>query len=316
MYAQASQHFPSISIDTANKIISFDPSKFDEQLADYSQRMADPGLFSLSEDYSVIYHQFLDQDLMKYTAIRGQLIGPVSFGFKVMDDDNKPLIYNEQARTLLFDFLRRKVNTQYHELKEKNENAFVWLDEPGLGWVFSGLSGYSDVHAKQDYRDFLNGLDCPGALHLCANVNLPYLLSIGVSLISFDAYQLELMPKGYVSAVTDFISHGGIISWGIVPTNPFTLKSESAESLVKRLLVYWEVIAKNSELSMQQISQQALIAPARCCLKNIGQVGASDEKRVSSDQGTCDLTLEERVVESAFNYLGIISRNLREKFYL
>ena len=316
MYVQASQHFPGITVDDVNKKISFALVKFEEQLIAYSERMADPGFFSLSEDYSVVYHQFLSRDLQKYTAIRGQLIGSVSFGFKVMDEDNMPIIYNEQARALLFDFLQRKVNAQYHELREKNRNAFVWLDEPGLGWVFSGLSGYSDIRARQDYMDFLNGLDYPGALHLCANVNLPYLLNLGISLLSFDAYQLELMPKGYAQAVADFISSGGIISWGIVPTDSSTLDTESPESLLKRLLTYWEVLTRNSELTVEQIAKQALIAPARCCLKNIGQVGASDEKRSSSDQGTYNLTLEERVVESAFNYLGIISKNLREKFYL
>jgi len=316
MYAQASEHFPGIIVDTENKRILFDPSKFDEQLVDYSEKMAEPGFFSLSEDYSVVYHQFLSRELEEYTAIRGQLIGPVSFGFKVMDKDNIPIIYNEQVQALLFDFLQRKVNAHYHELKRKNKNAFVWLDEPGLGWVFSGLSGYSDVRAKQDYRDFLNGLDCPGALHLCANVNLPYLLSLGVSLLSFDAYQLELMPKGYAQAVADFISSGGIISWGIVPTDSLTLDTESPESLIKRLLTYWEVLTQYSELSIEQISKQALIAPARCCLKNIGQVGASDEKSPSSNKGSRNLTLEERVVESAFNYLRIISKNLREKFNL
>jgi hypothetical protein len=316
MYAQASEHFPGIIVDTENKRILFDPNKFDEQLVDYSERMAEPGFFSLSEEYSVVYHQFLSSDLEKYTAVRGQVIGPVSYGFKVMGEDNMPIIYNEQARTLLFDFLQRKVNAQYHELREKNENAFVWLDEPGLGWVFSGLSGYSDVRAKQDYRDFLNGLDFPGALHLCANVNLPYLLSLGISLLSFDAYQLELMPKGYTQAVADFISGGGIISWGIVPTDSLTLDSESPESLIKRLLTYWGVLTQYSELSIEQISKQALIAPARCCLKNIGQVGASDEKSPSGNKGSRNLTLEERVVESAFNYLRIISKNLREKFNL
>ena len=316
MYAQASEHFPGLTVDTENKKILFDPAKFNEQLVDYAEKMADPKFFSLSEDYSVVYHQFLAQDLEKYTAIRGQVIGPVSFGSKVMDEDNMPIIYNEQARGLLFDFLQRKVNAQYHELKEKNQNAFVWLDEPGLGWVFSGLSGYSDIRAKQDYMDFLNGLDCPGALHLCANVNLPYLLSLGVSLLSFDAYQLELMPKGYTQAVADFISSGGIISWGIVPTDSLTLDTESPERLIKRLSSYWEVLTQNSELTVEQIAKQSLIAPARCCLKNIGQVGASDEKRPSGNQGIRNMTTEERVVESAFNYLGIISKDLREKFDL
>jgi hypothetical protein len=278
MYVQASQHFPGIIVDAENKKIFFDPEKFDQQLIEYSERMAETGFFSLSEKYSVVYHQFLSQDLQEYTAVRGQLIGPVSFGFKVMDDNNMPIIYHEQARALLFDFIQRKVNTQYHELREKNKNAFVWLDEPGLGWVFSGLSGYSDIRARLDYQEFLSGLDGPGALHLCANVNLPYLLSLGVAILSFDAYQLELMPKGYAQAVADFISGGGIISWGIVPTDSLTLDTETPENLVKRLLTYWKVIAENSELSIKKIAEQALIAPARCCLKNMGQVGAFDEK--------------------------------------
>jgi hypothetical protein len=316
MYAQASEHFPGLTVDTENKRILFDPAKFEEQLVAYSEKMAEPGFFSLSENYSVVYHQFLGRELEEYTAIRGQLIGPVSFGFKVMDKDNMPIIYNEQVQALLFDFLQRKVNAQCHELKRKNKNAFVWLDEPGLGWVFSGLSGYSDIRAKQNYMEFLNGLDYPGALHLCANVNLPYLLNLGISLLSFDAYQLELMPKGYTQAVTNFINSGGIISWGIVPTDSLTLDTESPESLLKRLLTYWEVLTRNSVLTTEQIAKQSLIAPARCCLKNIGQVGASDEKRPSGNQGIPNMTLEERVVESAFNYLGIISKNLREKFNL
>ena len=66
-----------------------------------------------------------------------------------------PIIYNDSVRTSLFDFLSRKVNAQYAELKERNEHAFVWMDEPGLGWVFSGLSGYDDLIAKREYNDFL-----------------------------------------------------------------------------------------------------------------------------------------------------------------
>ncbi|MCJ7792167.1 MAG: hypothetical protein MUP49_07170 [Dehalococcoidia bacterium] len=67
----------------------------------------------------------------------------MSFGFKVLDENLKPVIYNDAARTILFDFIQKKVNIQYQALKERNPNAFVWLDEPGLGYVFSGLSGYN-----------------------------------------------------------------------------------------------------------------------------------------------------------------------------
>jgi len=314
MYVQASQHFPGIVVDAENKKISFDSARFQEELNEYSEKMADPKAFSLSEDYSVVYHRFLSENLENYAAIRGQLIGPVSFGFKVTDENNMPIIYDEQVRALLFDFVQRKINAQYHELKEKSRNAFVWLDEPGLGWVFSGLSGYDDLHAKREYRDFLSGLDGPASLHLCANVNLPYLLSMGTQLLSFDAYQIELMPKGYAEAVADFIQNGGIISWGIVPTDSYTLELETPERLVERLCSYWQVVVENSGVSRSDIVEQALVAPARCCLKNIGGVGAHDETMKKRNKETEDSTIEEKVVEKAFHYLMEVSMILKERF--
>jgi len=316
MYAQASQNFPGFVVDASNKKISFDSTRFQEELSEYSEKMADPKAFSLSEEYSVIYHRFLSENLENYTAIRGQLIGPVSFGFKVMDENNMPIIYDEQVRPLLFDFVQRKVNAQYYELKEKNHNAFVWLDEPGLGWVFSGLSGYDDLHAKREYREFLSELAGPGALHLCANVNLPYLLSMGTQLLSFDAYQMELMPKGYAEAVADFIRNGGIISWGIVPTDSSTLELETAEKLAERLCSYWQVVGDNSGVLMVEIAEQALVAPARCCLKNIGQVGAHDEKMKNRNKEAQNSTIEEKVVEKAFDYLKMVSQILKKRFNL
>ena len=315
MYVQASEHFPGIIVDISKQRIAFDSARFEHELIDYSQRMADPLTFALSDDYSVVYRRFLSADLNRYPAIRGQIIGPVSFGFRVFDENNVPIIYNEAARTLLFDFMSRKVNAQYLELKEHNPNAFIWLDEPGLSWVFSGFSGYNDVLAKKDYGDFLGSLVGPGAMHLCANVNLPYLLSMGVTLLSFDAYQLEEMPKGYAAAIAQFLKGGGIISWGIVPTDGISQAKETAESLVKQLLNYWIVIASNSDVTTKQIAESALIAPARCCLKNIGQVGGVNES-IHSQVNGCVLEPEEKLVEAAFTYLKQVSRMLREEFNL
>jgi len=316
MYAQVSQNFPGISVDPVEGKVNFNTARFEEELGDYSQRMAEPETFALSQSYSVVYHKFLARNLQDYPAIRGQVTGPVSFGFRVTDEDSRPIIYNEEVRTLLFDFIQRKANIQYRQLREKNHNAFVWLDEPGLGWIFSGLSGYTDVQTRQDYQQFLAGFDGPKALHLCANINLPYLLGLGVELLSFDAYQIELMPKGYVSAVAGFLRGGGVISWGIVPTDSESLSKETPETLAKLLLTYWEVISLNSGLSVEEIAGQALIAPARCCLKNIGQVGANDDMATSETKECADLTIEERLVEKAFSYLGMISQIIKDKFDL
>jgi len=217
MYAQTSEHFPGISIDIENQKISFSNAAFENEIVAYSRKMIKPETFALSELYSRVYHSFLAEHLSSYSAIRGQVMGPVSFGFRVTDENLRPLIYNDEARNLLFDFIQRKVNIQYHQLKEKNQKAFVWVDEPGLGWVFSGLSGYSDVQARQDYHNFWDGLEGPSGLYLCASVNLPYLLELGADILSFDAYQIELMPKGYTGAVADYIKNRGSSKGSLSP---------------------------------------------------------------------------------------------------
>ena len=101
-------------------------------------------------------------------------------------------------RSLLYDFARMKVNLQYRELKKVHPNAFVWVDEPGLGWVFNSFAGYNELQAQEDYRHFLDEFEGPRALHLCLNVHLPYLFGLGLDIISFDAFQFGTMPKGYL----------------------------------------------------------------------------------------------------------------------
>lgn len=119
-----------------------------------------------------------------------------------------------------------------------------------MGYAFSGLSGYNEQQAKEDYHDFLKGLEGPKGLHLCADVNLPYLLELGVEILSFDAYQMEFMPKEYASSVAEFLKSGGIISWGIIPTESATLATETPATLVAILSNYWEVMAQNTSLSL------------------------------------------------------------------
>jgi hypothetical protein len=307
MYVQSSEHFPGIMIDFEKGRLAFNTAKFQEDLEDYFTKMENSEIYALTKEYSMVFKKFLSRDLKSHKAIRGQITGPVSFGFKVLDENLKPIIYNEEVKTILFDFIQKKVNVQYQELKTKNQNAFVWVDEPGLGYVFSGLTGYNDQQAKQDYNSFIQGLEGPKGLHLCADVNLPYLLELGIEILSFDSFQIGFMPKEYSRGVAEFIKEGGVISWGIVPTESSVLSIQTPEGLASILSNYWEVISENTGMSLRQIAEQALIAPARCCLKDIA----------IESTGKCEIpNAEEKIVEKAFAFLPEISRILKEKYKL
>ena len=307
MYIQTSQNFPGIEINFDKGRLTFHTAKFEESLDHYFTKMEQTETYALTSEYSVVFQKFLSKNLQSYRAIRGQITGPVSFGFKVLDENLKPIIYNEEVKMILFDFIQKKLNVQYQELKAKNQNAFVWVDEPGLGYVFSGLSGYNDQQAKEDYLNFVQGIEGPKGLHLCADVNLPYLLELGVEILSFDAFQIGFMPKEYTQSVGEFIKKGGIISWGIVPTELKALEIQTPEKLASILSNYWGVISENTDLSLVKIAEQALVAPARCCLVDI---------TIDSSERTKTSNIEERIVEKAFSFLPEISQILKEKYEL
>jgi hypothetical protein len=270
--------------------------------------MDNPETYALTPEYSMVFREFLSNELGDYRAIRGQVTGPVSFGFKVLDENLKPIIYNDSVKDILFDFIQKKVNVQYREMREKNPNAFVWVDEPGLGYVFSGLTGYNDQQAKTDFRRFVQGIEGLKGLHLCAEVNLPYLLELGIEILSFDAFQIGFMPKEYADTVAGFLRQGGIISWGIVPTQFKVLAVKTPEEMALTLSQYWDVIVQNTGFPLEQIAEQALIAPARCCLREIEAEGCGECRGLSS--------IEEAVVEKTFSFLPIISQIVRERYRL
>ena len=106
------------------------------------------------------------------------------------------------------------------------------------------------------------------------------------------------------------------MSWGIVPTDSESLSKETPKTLVRLLSSYWEVVAVSTALSAKTIAKQALITPARCCFKNIGQAGASDDTIACEIRRSSNLTVEEQLVETAFAYLRTLSEILKNKFDL
>ncbi|MGZ3560202.1 MAG: hypothetical protein ACXU97_13930, partial [Thermodesulfobacteriota bacterium] len=147
----------------------------------------------------------------------------------------------------------------------------------------------------------------PKGMHLCAEVNLPYLLELGVEILSFDAFQIGFMPKEYTLSVADFIKKGGVISWGIIPTELKTLEAQTPEKLVSLLSGYWGVVSENTDLSLNQIAEQALIAPARCCLVEL-TIEAAERFKVTN--------IEEKIVEKAFSFLPEMSQILKKRYGL
>ncbi|MGQ9532841.1 MAG: hypothetical protein ACUVTQ_08580 [Desulfotomaculales bacterium] len=295
MYVQASEHFPGMRPDAATRSLHFSLEDFYLELEAYAAHMEDPAYFRLSPDYSAVYDRFLSLDLSHYAAVRGQIIGPVSFGLKITDENRVPIIYHDEVRELLFDFLARKVRVQVEDLRQKNASAFVWVDEPGLELVFTAVTGYAAERAREDYRRFLADLPRPRSVHLCGNPDWSFLLDLDLDILSVDALQWGYIFSRYAENRRRFLDRGGIISWGITPTLTEEMEAlGSAAALVARLEEMWDYLA-NRGINKERIVRQAWLALARCCL-------------INADGGA--------TVARSFALVREIARILREKYRL
>ncbi len=267
MYVQVTENFPGITVDQREEKIKFNLEDFYVGLEDYVQNIDNGDYFKLSLQYSTVFREFLDRDLSSYYAIRGQSIGPISFGMKLVDADKKPIIYNDEVKGFIYDFIAKKINSQYDELRTKNTNAFVWIDEPGLEIIFGSFTGYSSESAKKDLAGFLEQIKGPKGIHLCGNPDWSFLLDQQLDILSLDVFSCGHIFTKYVDQIKQFLNRGGIISWGIVPTLTEEFCQEDTNTLIMKLESMWDFLASRG-VNKETIFDQAWLAPARCCLVN------------------------------------------------
>ncbi len=292
MYVQASEHFPGILLDLEERTLRFSMEKFIEEFEETLAHMEEPEYFDISERYSAVYHKFLKLKLDDRPAIRGQLEGPISFGFNVLDENKRPIIFDDTVRPFLLEFMAKRVNVQLARLKKLNDNAFMFVDEPGLQFVFSALSGYGDLVAHRDMEAFFSMIDRPRGVHLCGNPDWDFLLSLDLDILSMDVYTNGDIFISYSGAIKDFLDRGGVLVWGIVPTNVEPFQKESLDSLETMLVSQWETLASKG-IDLEFLVSRSLLSPATCCLVNPDK---------------------EKTVEKAFGLTKQLSARLRERF--
>jgi len=243
MYVQAMEHFPGVVIDDDRLRIYVDTKSFLDEIPRYLEYENDPSTFILSDKFSQVYRPFLSLDLASYMAVRGQIISPISLTLKIVDENGKPIVYNDEVRAFVYAFIQKKLNAQYARLRAKNANAFVWIDDPGLEYVFNAMCGYNNMKAKDELTDFFDGVDGPRGLHLCGRPDWDFLLSLNIEILSFNAYAFGDIFVTY-DTVKDFLEKGNIISWGIVPTLFEEFSREDVMSITGRLESMWKVLER------------------------------------------------------------------------
>ena len=294
MYVQAAEHFPGAVVDVDKRTLRFSMSRFLDEFEETTAHFDEPQYLDISTQYSQVYHAFLAKDLTGKAAIRGQLEGPVSFGFNVLDDNDRPILFDDSIRPLIYEFMARRLNVQLARLKECNSNAFMFIDEPGLQFIFSAMSGYGEQQAKTDLDAFFATVDRPRGIHLCGNPDWDFLLGLDMDILSLDIYSNAEIFATRAVAIKKYLDRGGILVWGIIPTGFESFSKESLGFLAMKLEGIWQHLCQK-HLDLEFLLSRSLLSPATCCL-------------VNPDRGA--------TVGKAFALLNQLSWQLREKYRL
>jgi hypothetical protein len=192
------------------------------------------------------------------------------------------------------DFMARRVQSQLNRLKAKHPRAFMFIDEPGLQFIFSSVSGYPDQKAKEDLDRFLAQIERPRGIHLCGNPDWEFLLNRDLDILSMDIYTNAEVFQCYGQAIRRFLERGGVLAWGLVPTGFEAFTQESQDHLILQLEGVWAALA-GAGIDRDQLLAQSLLSPATCCLINPDR---------------------EKTVAQAYAWLREVSHRLRDKYRL
>ena len=292
MMAQFLPGMPGVAEDGDKTYIETAGDQFEqEMLAFFEDYMAvmdgtlDIGesRFALTDETAPGFSEFLrylDGRQAPPVAVKGQVTGPFTFATGVVDDAGRAIFYNDQLRDAAVKLIAMKARWQVNQLKKYGVPVIIFLDEPGLaGFGSSAFISVSREDVDQCMAEVIDAIHAEGGMagiHVCANSEWSIVLESPADIASFDAYSFFDKFILYSDQVKRFVSRGGILAWGIVPTGDGeTIAKESVSSL----LDMWTAEVKQTEaigLDRAQIFEKSLITPS--C--GTGSLSLPDAKRV------------------------------------
>jgi methionine synthase II (cobalamin-independent) len=275
MYVQFSEGFPGLVLDEnriyvdRNRDLSADLERL--YLATLENDLSS---YAFTPSYAAGLTEWLKGGFENCRAVKGQVTGPISWGLAVVDQDLRPILYDEVLADALAKHLRLKAAWQERELRQLHSRVMVFLDEPYMSSFGSAYVSVSREQAIALIDEVLSGLEGLKGVHCCGNTDWSVILSTEVDIVSFDTYDYAESLSLYPQEVKDFVERGGILAWGIVPRDSETLARETTETLIDRLLDAMNLLVRKG-MVLDDLLAASLISP--CC--GLGTLSVQDAER-------------------------------------
>lgn len=297
MVAQFSENFPCLTFTKEGLI--FNPKDKDKELEKFYDRIIEEDVeyFRITSDFSAglyAFYQRLEQskveDISKINFIKCHITGPFTFAAGIHDENGVSLLHSEIFMQAIVKGLMMKALWQVSLFKKFGKKIILFIDEPYLGCFGSGftpvnrdtiIKGLSELTAGFKSENVLIGIHC------CGNTDWSLFTDVAtIDIINFDAFSFFDRLVLYYNNLKGFFERGGILCWGIVPTQGFNEQQYTAKLLTEKIR-YGIKSLLNKGLDKESVVDNLLLSPA-CGL------------------GTLDIGTTEKIFKALWETAGFI----------
>ncbi|MEA3408160.1 MAG: hypothetical protein U9R48_08795 [Chloroflexota bacterium] len=263
MYVQFSERFPGIAAGGRIRVVADDT--LDEGLRRlylaYLEGELDYGRMGASYAAGL---DLLRREEVSFPctplALKGEVTGPVSWGLTVVDEAQRPILYDEVLADAVGKHLRLKAAWQERELRKEAPESIMIVNEPYMASFGSAFVSLSQAQVVELLAEVVADLQGMKGVHCCGNTDWSLVLRAPIDIISFDAYDYAENLPLYADEIGEFLDRGGMMAWGIVPAGVAS-ENETAESLVARLHEGIAQLVENG-VPEEAILQRGFITPS------------------------------------------------------
>lgn len=270
MCIQYTEGLPCSSLNGHNKTVLIDDTQDTSEELENFYRMYlnnNPEAFSISQEYSSGFYAMIERLNKKrpehIRALKGQIVGPITQAGSVKLSSGITALYSEVFFDVIIKLLSMKAAWQLAHLSRYGVPVIIFADEPYLSSFGSAYMNITRERVISTLNEVYESIQMHGGLagtHCCGNTDWSMLMESRVNIVSFDAYEFMDKYLMYWREIKDFVTRGGYLAWGIIPTSS-KITSISADDLVKKLEEGVQFLIRKG-LSKEFIREKSLITPS------------------------------------------------------
>ncbi|MFH0913045.1 MAG: methionine synthase [Candidatus Omnitrophota bacterium] len=269
MLAQFSENLPCLKVAREGLFFSTLGDKEKELEAFYERVIAnDVDYFKISQDFALGLYRFyqrLEQaDSKTIEFIKCHITGPFTFAASIKDEQTRALLHDPVFMQVILKGLTMKALWQIKFFKKFGKKIIMFVDEPYLscfGSAYTSINREDVIRQLGELTLAVKSEDVLLGVHCCGNTDWSIFTDTKtLDIINFDAFGFLDKLVLYAANLKDFLNRGGILCWGIVPTQELTDK-ETAGVLIKKINEGIDILTKKG-LDRDLLLDRLLLSPS------------------------------------------------------